>query len=466
MAAPRKLLYSFELGWNVEDLPAWARYKKVYELYHARDNLADAHGFGPFPGPGECWNIGPAQRRSLFPTLERWFGIPIPFEGMKTSVRANLARETSDDRRPEAELAVLSPATAGDLHMRTVQQLTHDIGLSKVKSARAKLAQMDLRSRQRSMRAELAKLLGDVEPHASPQGTVQWTVRVPDATLEGITIEVEPGLVVPALLFRPMAKQGLPPVVVGIAEGGKELFLSKRGAEIEALLKRGVAVCLPDVRGTGETSPDGRRDPENDENLQAVNEQMLGETLVGRRLKDLRTVLAYLEKRADLNGTHLALWGESLMPLNAEPFILDELQKWQVGPQIQQQGEPLGGLLAILGALYTPNVRAVAVRNGLAGYSSILDSAFDYIPADVIVPDLLTVGDLADVEATLSPTPMLLEDPIDAKNRLVAAGDLKSQLQPVYDAYGKATANLSIRSGEGSSHVSEWLVSHLRAAER
>jgi hypothetical protein len=268
------------------------------------------------------------------------------------------------------------------------------------------------------------------------------------------------------LLFRPPAKAGRPPVVIGIAEGGKELFLTSRSQEIEALLKRGVAVCLPDVRGTGETSPDSRRDPENDENMQAVNEEMLGETLLGRRLKDLRTVLAYLGQRPDLNGASLALWGESLMPLNGTQLVLDELPLWQVGPQIQQQGEPLGGLLAVLGALYSPSVQAIAVRNGLAGYASILDSAFDYIPADVTVPGFLEVGDLADVEATLSPMPMLLEDLIDAKDRLVPEGDLRSQLQPLHDAYGKNPANLSVRSGQDGSHVSEWLVSHLGGAGR
>jgi dienelactone hydrolase len=462
MAAPRKFVYSYELGWNVEDLPAWARYKKVFELYHARDNLSEAHGFGPFPGPGEAWNIGPAQRRSLYPTLERWFGIPILFDGMKTSVRANLAREPGD-RRPEADLAVLSPATAGDLHMRTVHELARDIGLSKVEAARSRLAQLDAAGRQEWMRGELSKLLGNIAPDPNPQATVQWATKLPDATVEGITINVEPDITVPLLLFRPFTKAGRSPVVVGIAESGKELFLTKRSQQIEALLKHGVAVCLPDVRGTGETSPDSRRDPENDENIQAVNEEMLGETLVGRRLKDLRTVLAYLGQRPDLDGTRLALWGESLMPLNGAQLVLDELPLWQVGPQIQQQGEPLGGLLAVLGALYSPNVRAIAVRNGLAGYASILDSAFNYVPADVTVPGFLEIGDLADVEATLSPMPMLLEDLIDAKDRLVAEGDLRSQLQPLYDAYGKASANLSVRSGEDGSHVVEWLASHLQA---
>jgi len=458
MAAPRRLVYSYELGWNAEDLPAWDRYKRVFDLYHARDNLAEAHGFGPFPGPGECWNIGPAQRRSLYPTLERWFGIPIPFMGMNTSLRANLEREPGD-RRPETELAVLNPATAAELHMRTVHELARDIGRSKVESARSKVAQMYARSRQEWMRSELAKRLGDIEPNRNPPVKVHWTKKLPDAAVEGITIEVEPNITVPLLLFRPPAK-GPTPVVVGVAEGGKDLFLSTRGGEIETLLKRGVAVCLPDVRGTGETSPDSRRDPENDENMQAVNEQMLGETLVGRRLKDLRTVLTYLEQRPDLDASRLALWGESLMPVNDAQLVPDELPLWQVGPQIQQQGEPLGGLLAVLGALYDPNVRAIAVRNGLVSYASILDDAFVYVPADITVPGLLEAGDVADMEAALAPKPMLLDDLIDGKNRLVSASDFRGQLDPVYRAYREIPANLTIRSNERSL-VAEWLLSHL-----
>jgi cephalosporin-C deacetylase-like acetyl esterase len=461
MAAPRRFVYSFELGWNVEDLPAWARYRKVYELYHAEDHLADAHGFGPFPGPGECWNIGPAQRRSLYPTLERWFGIPVPFSGAEISVRPNLAREPGD-RRPESELAVLSPAVASDMHMRTVHELAHDIGLARVEAARSKLDRMDPSSRLEWMRTELAKRLGDIEPNKNAPATVQWTKRLPDATVEGVTIEVEPDITVPLLLFVPTTQRSGPhAVVVGIAEGGKESFIGNRSREIEILLKKGVAVCLPDVRGTGETSPDSRRDPENDENMQAVNEEMLGETLVGRRLKDLRTLLAYLEHRQDLDAKRLALWGDSLMPVNGDRVMLDELPLWQVGPQIQHQGEPLGGLLAVLGALYEPSITAVAVRGGITGYLSILEDAFTYVPADITVPGFLETGDIADVEAALAPKPILLEDSIDGKNRLVPEQILREQLGPVYRAYREKAANLSVHEGTKSSQIAEWLVAHL-----
>jgi hypothetical protein len=344
--------------------------------------------------------------------------------------------------------------------MRTAHELAREIGRAKVEKARTALARMTPQQRQEWMRAELAKRLGDIEPNANPQATVHWTKKLPEATVEGITVSVEPGITVPLLLFRPVTKASArTPVAVGIAEGGKALFLETRSHQIESLLKQGVAVCLPDVRGTGETSPDSRRDPDNDENMQAVNEQMLGETLVGRRLKDLRTVLVYLEQRPDIDGKRVGLWGESLTPVNGASLVLDENPLWQVGPQIQQQGEPLGGLLAVLGALYDPSVRTIGVHGGLAGYSSILDGAFTYVSADITIPGFLDVGDLADVAAVLAPKPILLEDLIDGRNRLVPGDQFRSELQPVFGAYSNAPANLSVRTG--SSEIAEWLVKHL-----
>ena len=38
---------------------------------------------------------------------------------------------------------------------------------------------------------------------------------------------------------------------------------------------------------------------------------MIGETLLGERLRDLRTVLAYLENRPDVAPRQIGLWGDS-----------------------------------------------------------------------------------------------------------------------------------------------------------
>jgi hypothetical protein len=460
--APRRFVYSYELGWDVEKLPAWGRYQRVFGFYAATDHLAEAHGFGPFPGPGECWNIGPAQRRFLHPTLERWFGIPTPFSELRTSVNANLAK-VAGDRRPESELASLNPTIASVLQMRSVYELAHEVGEAKVNAARDQLARLNPQQRLSWVQSKWGAKLGDIEPNRNPATNTHWSKAVPNAKVEGITLNVEPDVIVPLLLLRPITKaEGRVPVVVAVSEAGKDLFLAARTQEIESLLKRGIAVCLPDVRGTGETSPDFRRDPDGEENLQTNNELMLGETLLGRRLKDLRTVLSYLEGRRDLDPERVGLWGDSFTPVNPARLILNEQPHWQIGPEIEQQAEPLGGLLALLGAAYDHGVKAIAVRRGLADYLSVLNDRFAYVPLDIIVPGILEVGDIADVASTLAPRALLVEDLVDGRNRLVPETVLQGRLEPLYKAYRETSpAALSIRSGQSTSNLVEWLLAHL-----
>ena len=69
-------------------------------------------------------------------------------------------------------------------------------------------------------------------------------------------------------------------------------------------------MCLPDVRGTGETAADTRRTQSSADISLAATELMLGKTMVGARLKDLRTVLAYLAARQDLDPESIDLWGD------------------------------------------------------------------------------------------------------------------------------------------------------------
>jgi len=459
--APRRFVYSYELGWNVEELPAWARYRKVWGLYGAADNLSEAHGFGPFPGPGEAWNIGPAQRRSLYPTLERWFGIPIPFRDTASNVEENLAPRPEVGRRPVDELAVLTPKVAAEIHNRSVREMAREQGTAQVEVARRELAKLSQEKQAEWLRTKWAAKLGDVEPNPHPGAGTEWTEQAPGTEVEAVALTVEPGITVPLLLLKPSSARGRrAPVVIMVAEGGKDLFLAERPSDIEALLKAGIAVCLPDVRGTGETSPDLRRDPDGSESMDANTVLTLGDTLVGLRLKDLRTVVAYLGGRPEIDADRIGLWGDSLAPTNSGGLILNEVPQWQIGPEIEQQAEPLGGLLALLGALYEPRVRAVAVNGGLVSFASVLDDNFSYVPQDAIIPGILEAGDLADVEAALAPRALRLNGLVDGLDRLVPETLLKEQLRPVQDAYHGAPSALAVAESPGSGPA-DWFVKHL-----
>src|SRR5207245_8311660 len=133
-----------------------------------------------------------------------------------------------------------------------------------------------------------------------------------------------------------------------------------------------------------------------------------GQTLLSSRLRDVRSVLRYLRTRPDLDASRSGVWGDSFASVNAQDRNLAVPLEADPFPHL---AEPLGGLLALLTALYEDDIRAVALQGGLVGYRSVLDSPFCYVPHDVLVPSVLRVGDLCDLSAAVAPRPVRLAGP-------------------------------------------------------
>jgi cephalosporin-C deacetylase-like acetyl esterase len=446
--APRRFVFSYEMGWDAEKQPIWQRYRKVFGLYNALDNLDEAQGFGGFPGPGECTNIGASQRKTLYPELERWFGIPAP-------------AQEPDDRRPESELLSYDPQLALTAANRPVHELAHEIARPRLASARSALSSLDAPARLNWLRREWTRRLGDMEPNPAPAITTHAPRTLNGATVEAITVESEPGIAVPMLLLNPTTATARRGVVIALSHAGKEGMWRGHHAELMKLVQQGFAVCLPDVRGIGETSPDLRRGPSTTETSQAATELMLGSSLLGRRVKDLRSVIAYLRTRPAIDTSRIAIWGDSEAPLNPQRLLLDEAPGWQIGPDVQQTADPLGGLLALFTALYEPGVRAIATRRNLASIESLLADPFAYLPGHVIVPDMLSAGDLNDIAAAL-PAAIWIESPIDARNRALTATQLESDFASLNAAAG---SRIQVSGhAPAPNALTDWLIAQLRSA--
>jgi hypothetical protein len=302
-----------------------------------------------------------------------------------------------------------------------------------------------------------------VEPGADPKATEHGKQRLGDITAERIALEVAPRIVVPLVLLSPPRKENARlPVVVGFAQEGKQAFLKDRAEVLAELLQGGAAVCLLDVRGTGETRPGGDRSRQSSATSISATELMLGQTLIGSRLHDLRSALRYLRTRSDLDATRLVLWGDSFAPVNPKDRTLEVPLD---ADKLPAQAEPLGGLLALFGALFEDRVRAVCVRGGLEGYDSVLRSSFCYLPHDAVVPEALTVGDLCDVAAALAPRPLRLEGLVDGLNRRVPKDALAKTYEPAVAAYRSAAVpNRLLLGGESDEPVAaaRWLLAQMR----
>src|SRR5690606_32799180 len=121
--------------------------------------------------------------------------------------------------------------------------------------------------------------------------------------------------------------------------------LKQHAREVAECLRAGVAVCLVDVRGTGETRAGSARGRNSSATSISSTELMLGQTLVGSRLRDLRSALNYLRSHDAIDGKRIAVWGASLAKVNADG---EHLRVPLDAERMPAQAEPLGGLLALL----------------------------------------------------------------------------------------------------------------------
>jgi dienelactone hydrolase len=449
--APRPLIYAHEFAWNQERDPAWPRLQRVFGWYDAGDHLAATFGKGSVrgtpPESSHCTNIGPLHRSKLYPFLQRWFDMPVPPE--------------YSQRRPAEELLCLSEEAIREFHPRPLHELAAEAGAQRAAEARQRRADLGPEERRQRLRQEWARLLGDVEPKAEPKVREQQKHKLGQLTVERLALEVEPGIVVPLVLLVPPSKSGKrPPVVLGLAQHGKQAFLKNRHEVIAELLAGGAIVCLLDVRGTGETRlpKDSRRYSGSSTSLSAT-EALLGQTLIGARLRDVRSAMCYLRTRNDLKAHHLALWGDSFAPVNPPDRNLAVPLEVDPYPDI---AEPLGGLLALLAALFEDDIRAVYVRGGLASYASLLHSPFCYVPHDALVPGAVAAGDLGDVAAALAPKPLRLEGMVDGLNREVRPDALAKAFEEARRAYRSEKAEVALQLGPTDTPT-RWLLRQLAA---
>lgn len=387
--APRKVIYAHEFAWDAKTDPAWPRLQKIFDFYDAKDSLRVAHGAGSVkasgPGNTHCNHIGATHRKMIHPALKDWFGIPIPEEYSKPLPASDLKCWT-DKVRKELKPKALAEVLAGQTDPPPEDQ----------------------------QKAWATRLWNT--------GPVGWKVleghaeAVPGGgKLIRFVLTTDPGITVPLLLITPRDAEGKVPAVVMVASGGKAGFLKERGEALTELLKAGVAICLVDARGTGETQPGASADRGSSRTSVSQQSLILGDPLAGAQLRDLRTVLSWLGKRDGIDAKRLAVWGDSFAKVNpkdvtvAVPLDVD-------GPAIS---EPGGANLALLAGLFEDDVKVIYARGGIDPKDPLTGSPYLYLPHDAVVPGPSTVSSLAPILAKTKA--VKYESAVDVHNR--ATGD-------------------------------------------
>lgn len=447
--APRRLVYGREFSWNADHDVVWQHLEDVYELYGQRDGLRSVHGSGRVSGHGpldtHCTNIGPIHRQQLYPILQEWFEIPVP------------EQEETEPLQKE-KLECVTRETRKIFNMRLVHEVTQKICQTHLTKTRRMRATQQSRARAEKLQQELIETLGPMLPFSS------YRVRLERKGLgrsRYVVLEVEENLFVHLQLLWPFGLgKTKTPMVIGFAQEGNLRLRKERRPLIQNLLGRKMAVCLAELRGIG----DGRHGELYRGRLSpsagvATSSLMLGNSLLSSRVRDLRTVISYLSSRKDVDPKRIGLWGDSLATTNS---VGSELVVPLEATPYPEQGEPLGGVAALVAALFEPHIQAVYVHRGLLSYAAWLDEPFVYQPADSIIRGLLRIADLPDIAAALAPRPLRLEGLVDGCNRPIRQKQVDKTYHLARAAYAQTEKlhQLSINIEKTSEEeISQWFLS-------
>ena len=467
--APRGLIYAHEFAWDRQRDPVWRRYGILWSKYNAADRLGFTHGRGSVRGrPPEathCTHIGREHRKMIHPLFRRWLGINVTTDSEYSKpLNSELLHCFTGGLReklPPGSLSNVLPETAGQ-------------ALAAARQVRGRAA-----SPRESLQRDLQPLLGEIAPAGKPN-FVEYAAQAEAGDDDDMTgavrvrrgqLQVEPGISVPLIVLASGAgkDEGQRPVVVAVAQAGKAGFLQHRAGEIARLLDGGCLVVLCDLRGTGETRLNDSRSPYSNLTSRTCTEFMLGGTIPGSQLKDLRTVIAWVREQKGVDPRRIALWGESFAASNSLETLVDVPRRIDGEPA---QSEPGGMLLSLLAAVYDEQLAAVSVSGGVLSFVDVLRHSRVQIPHDVVIPGLLNVADVVDLLQVCSRQPVRLSNLVDAGNRAIPAKSAIAQLhasglKAVDTAGGRSASAESSRltvANEGDETV-VWLLEQLRPAE-
>ena len=235
-------------------------------------------------------------------------------------------------------------------------------------------------------------------------------------TRNGVAIEEfefrsEPQIRVPGWLVKPNNGRVPLPTIHFVSERGINNVVAE-SAEMDALVRRGFALCAINLRGFGITAP---RYPtagplfyrgEHVEDGFAWASLILGKPVLGQRVWDFLRSLDYLESRGDLDPTRIHVLGAAG-----------------------------GGVATLLGTALDDRPRSVLLEHMTADLRSLVESEEYSFPLASFVFSFLSKFDLPDLVASLAPRACWLLNAEGVGGETLPVSKLLQRYQTTIDSY-------------------------------
>jgi cephalosporin-C deacetylase-like acetyl esterase len=244
-----------------------------------------------------------------------------------------------------------------------------------------------------------------------------------EITIEEFELRSDEQMRIPGWFLRPRASHGPLPTLLYLPETGKEAVVNSSNV-MQALVRKGYALCAVDQRGFGNTAPrypssEPYRYYDGGEHLCedfAWASLVLGRPALGQRVWDFARCLDYLESRQEVDRENIRVLGV--------------------------RG---GALTALVGSLLDDRPRAILCDGGLADFRSVLASQESAWGLTWYVSGILCEFDLPDLIATLAPRPIWFLNVVGAENEVLAESDVRIRFEAAISSYSNFEASDKLR---------------------
>lgn len=308
--------------------------------------------------------------------------------------------------------------------------------------------------RREALRKTWTRLLGDSQPakEFKVRAGSPATEQVGPLAVHRELLMTEPGIEIPLLTLSLAkfdgTKQGRV-TILALASDGLQAALARRRSDIATGLIAGCVIALVDVRDLGAAGSDRDHGQQSGPTSHSATQWMLGQTMLGGQLRDLRTAWQHLRRRPDVAATQLIVIGGS----GQDSLAADAEFKFPRRVDRPAECQPEAASLALLFGMYEPQTMMTAARRGVVSYRSILETPFVQVPHAAIVPGALQTADWPDIVAVLAPQEVSLDALVDGRGRAVKL----AAAEKVYDSAARANTGAgrpaSLQIGESESLV-------------
>jgi dienelactone hydrolase len=329
-----------------------------------------------------------------------WFGTPLP-HGLAYDMRLQIynwfGRWLKHDDTPITHEPPIAPEREADLFVCASGSV--------VQSLRSETPFSLNRNRVVARTAEpLERLLSLDRPPQVPAATLS-RASFARTRIEVLEFASAPHVWIPAWFFQPERAESLKAVLIVLEPGGRSSW--HEGELYDKLAGEGFAVCAPDLRGIGDTTPEFGRAaarharPHNSDEHWAWASLILGKPLVGQRVTDILAIVQALRARQDMKGKRLFIAARGFLTVPA-----------------------------LFAASVEPAIAGLYLMEGLTSFADITATEDYHQPFGNFVPNLLMHTDLPAVAASIAPRRVVLGGFVNGAGRSLAPAEVGKQ----YDA--------------------------------